>query len=79
VTAQRKMGGSMDPTRGSWQGASRAAWMPRNDETEGDESNSGVTAGPSPSLRWAHTCRAGNAIASGSRRCVGQNNIVIRG
>jgi hypothetical protein len=76
VTAQRRMGGSTDPTRGSWQGASRAAWMPRNEANEGDESNSGVTAGPSP--RWAHTCRAGNAVASGSRRCVDQN-MVIRG
>jgi hypothetical protein len=37
VTAQRTMGGSMDPAQGSWQGASRAAWMPRNEENEGDD------------------------------------------
>jgi hypothetical protein len=30
-----------------------------NDENEGDESNSCVTAGPSPI--WAHTCRADEA------------------
>jgi hypothetical protein len=63
VMAQHTMGGSME-TRGSWQGASRAAWMPRSDENESNKSNSGVTADPSP--RWAHTCRAGNAVARGS-------------
>jgi hypothetical protein len=61
VTAQRTMGGSMDPNTMKlvW-GASRAAWMPRHDENnEGEESNSSRTAGPN--LRWAHTCRAGSA------------------